>query len=53
VRGEDLDRLSAVAECLQAELGDEAFARHQTRGVSLGDAGAVSYAAEVLRGLLG
>jgi hypothetical protein len=53
LRGEDLDRLSAVAGCLEAELGDEAFARHQTRGASLGDAGAVSYATEVLRGLLG
>ena len=52
VGGEDLARLSAVAECLQAELGDEAFAHHQTRGASLGDAGAVSYATEVLRDLL-
>lgn len=53
VSGADALRLSGVLDEVAVQLGAAAVTEHQKRGAGLGDAGAVAYAHDVLRGILG
>jgi predicted ATPase/class 3 adenylate cyclase len=50
--GPDAARLAAVVDRLRGDLGPERLEALRARGASLGDAGAVSYAIEILRDLV-